>query len=117
MVSSVTEDSPNGSALVQRFAKLFSISLLSRSVHYPNQLGVKVITRPTLVGLEVRMLELDHPPLICRYIPYMFLSTIGWMDNLLPGFGKLSFPSSVPFGFVFPPRITGATSFMGSAKS
>ena len=47
------------------------------------------------------MLELDHPPLICLYIRYVFLSTIGIvMDSLLPVFGKLSFPSAVPFGFV-----------------
>ena len=58
------------------------------------------------------MLELDHPPLICLYIRYVFLATIGSVDNLLPIFGKFSFPSAVPFGFVFPPRITGPTSYV-----
>jgi len=59
------------------------------------------------------MLELDHPSLICLYIRYVLLSTVGLVDNLLPAFGKLSFPGAVPLGFVFPPRITGATSFVG----
>src|SRR5258706_8078156 len=59
------------------------------------------------------MLQLNYPPLIGLYICDVFLSVIGLVDNLLPAFGKLSFPSAVPFGFVLPPRITGATSFVG----
>jgi hypothetical protein len=47
------------------------------------------------------MLELDHPPAIGLNIRYVFLSTIGPIYNLLPIFGKFSFPSAVPFGFVW----------------
>src|SRR5690606_26784404 len=59
------------------------------------------------------MLKLDHPTLIGLYICDVLLSVIGFMDNLLPAFWKLPFPSAVPFGFVFPPSITSAMSFMG----
>lgn len=59
------------------------------------------------------MLKLDYPPLIGLNICNVFLSVIGLEDNLLPAFGKPSFPSAVPFGFVLPPGITSAPSFVG----
>jgi hypothetical protein len=99
----------NAPTVVKGVEKFLIISFSSRSIHHPNQ-GV---ARPTLFGPEIRMLELDHPPLICLYIRYVFFATIGSVDNLLPIFGKFSFPSAMPVGFVFPPRITGTTSFVG----
>lgn len=67
-----------------------------------------------LLWLDVRMLKLNYPPLIGFHICDVFVSAITLVDNLLPTIGKLSFPSSVPFGFVLPPRITSTSSLMGS---
>ena len=53
------------------------------------------------------MLELEYPTLIGLYIRDVLLTVIVSVYNLLPVVWKLSFPSTVPFGFVFPPRVTG----------
>jgi hypothetical protein len=43
----------------------------------------------------------------------VFLSGIGSVNNLMPAFRKIIFPSAMPFGFVLPPKITSATTFVG----
>ncbi len=97
----------------QRFAELSCVCLPSRCIDDPHQLPIKNVARPTLFGFDVRMLKFNYPPLIGLYICYVFLSVIGLVDNFLPAVGKLSFPSAVPFGFVLPPGIACATSFVG----
>jgi hypothetical protein len=59
------------------------------------------------------MLKLKYPSLISHYISYVLFSVIGLVDNLLPAFGKLSFPRAMPFSFWFPPTITDAAAFVG----
>jgi hypothetical protein len=60
----------------------------------------------------VRILKLDHPSLVCLYIRYVSLSTLGVVDNLLPAFGEMPLPRAMPVGFVFPPKITDAATFV-----
>ena len=55
------------------------------------------------------MLELDYPAVICLYICYVLFTAIGVVNYFLPRFRKLSLPTTMPFGFTFPPRITIAT--------
>jgi hypothetical protein len=58
------------------------------------------------------MLEFNYPTVIGLHICDMLLAILTSVDDLLPGHGKLPFPSAVPFSFVLPPRVTGAASLV-----
>jgi hypothetical protein len=58
------------------------------------------------------MLELNYPTVIGLHICDVLLTILASVDKLLPGDGKLLFPSAVPFSFVLPPGVTGASSLV-----
>jgi hypothetical protein len=92
--------------------KLLDVSFASGSVHNPNQLWIKLISRSTLFRFEVRVLELDHPTTRGFHVCDMTFTGLGVLDILLPISRKLVFPGAMPFRFVLPPRIANATLFM-----
>lgn len=58
------------------------------------------------------MLKFDYPAVIGLYICDVLLAILGLVDNLLPIDREFILPRLVPFGFVFPPGVTHATSMM-----
>jgi hypothetical protein len=61
------------------------------------------------------MLKLMCPSLVDLYVCYVYFSSFGLVNNVLPALGKTAFPGAVLFALVSPPRITGAAAFVGPA--
>jgi hypothetical protein len=81
-------------------------------MYNPNQLRVEGFPRPTLVGLDGRVLELDCPAITGLNICAVSLTVVGIVDDLLPLTRKLVFPIAMPFRFALPPRIASTFPFM-----
>lgn len=59
------------------------------------------------------MLKFDYPSVRGLNIRNVAFTVPGMTDPLLPITRKMVFPRAMPFGFVFPPRITSATPLVG----
>jgi hypothetical protein len=55
------------------------------------------------------MLKFENYSIFSLHVRDMLFSNFGPMNYLLPVFGKLAFPSAMPFCFL-PPRVAGETS-------
>ena len=85
---------------------------VTRAIHNPNQLLVEGFASLTFIGVNIRMLELKHPPLIGLHIRNVLLTAFGFVDPLLPLLREPVFPGAVPFGLMLPPRFTIASNKM-----
>jgi len=64
-------------------------------------------------SLNIGVLKFQNPTAICFYISnVLFTAFFISMSYFLPLFGKVVFPRSVPFSFIFPPWVAVTTSFM-----
>jgi hypothetical protein len=58
------------------------------------------------------MLQLNYPAAVGLYIGNVLLTIVSCLDDFLPTTGKFILPRSVPYAFVFPPRIAGTPCHM-----
>lgn len=82
----------DGRAIGPRVRKPRRIGLTPRAVHHPYQLAVESIARPTLFVFQVRMLKLDHPPMLGLYIRNVLRAIGSEMNDFLPSIWKLVLP-------------------------
>src|SRR5262245_51071911 len=111
-------NSPLGRKRITRFAvgpgfrEVSYVSFAPHSIHHPNQTMVKGLARSALIRPDVRVLELNHPPIVGLHICDVAFTVLGMVDDFLPVGGKLVLPGTVPLRFILPPRIAKATPFV-----
>jgi hypothetical protein len=89
------------------------IAFEPRSVNNPQHIPVKLFSRSSFLGPEVRVLKLDREAMRGMHIRDVFLSKLVKPDDLLPCGRELAFPDAVPFCFAFPPGVAVPLSAVG----
>lgn len=89
-----------------------TVPLAPRSVHHPHHVAVKRFTQGPLLFCQEGMLEFDDKPMPGLNVGNVFLAVRGIVDHLSAIFWESVLPALMPFGFRFPPSITGTFASM-----
>lgn len=85
--------------------QLSRVAIASAPIHDPDHLSIKGLTSRTFFRLQKRVLEFDDHAGFGLHIGDMFIAVRRDVNDLLPAYRKLVFPTPMPFGLRLPPWI------------